>query len=845
MKRNLFIMALCAVLCVAMLVPMFASCGTPETPDTGDTTTTDPGTTNPVTEDRVINDTQTLILQASTFDGVFSPFFYSSAYDGDVVGLVNVGLLTMDATGAIVAGDQYDTVAKSYEIYYTNDLTNYTKKDTYAEGDYVVYEMVIKNGAKFSDGQPITADDVLFNYYVYLDPAYVGSSTTYTLPILGLSSYRTQTADPDFFFNKAAAILAAGETYAANDNFTEAEFTAYWAAMNQTGEAFAQEIVNYVKNNYIAYADAGYAGKYTSADIKASEGMQIAFGMRMWGFAGFDYTENDDETVTYTGSLTDITGKTYDLVNTFPTVVDYWNALKAGYADEETGAVDYALLNETETAGMDLVSSAAEAFVKGNADIGSIKNISGLVKGETTINGEKFETVKVILTEQNPKAILSLGVTVAPKHYYTAGFDYTNYDLVNYGVVNGINTNDFMDHLATFNGAPVGAGTYKFDKVVDGDVYFVRNDYHETMGNENVYNANIKNVVYKVVTTGAEYDSLAAGDIDFATVDATSDVMSDIADNAKVESILVDNLGYGYICINPAATEYGLDNLYTRIALTTVINLSLVSEYYPQGLADVIYRSMSQVSWAYPEGGKAIYEYDETLASATEWFKKAGYHTDADGKFTDVPAFDFYLPSEAKDHPAGALFTTAQTLLAKIGVTVNIKVDEDLIANIKTDAVPVYALAWQAAADPDMYQVYHYESAAESVTSNGIKFLYANGADEAKGTIEVTKLDGTKVTMTQKQALEYLAELIEQGVKYMNKEERKPIYEKALEVLAQLNIELPTYQRKNLYAYDCTVIDGATLSKTVTPYWGPLAEIWKVSFVAGTEGNQTITVTIG
>lgn len=841
MKRNLFLMVMCAVLCVAMLVPMFASCTTPEQPDTDDTTTADPGTTNkPVTEDRVINDTQTLILQSSTFDGVFSPFFYSSAYDGDVVGLVNVGLLTMDATGAIVAGDEYDTVAKSYEIYYTNDLTNYTKKDTFEEGNYVVYEMVIKNGAKFSDGQPITADDVLFNYYVYLDPAYVGSSTTYTLPILGLSAYRTQTADPEFFYNKAAAILAAGETYAANENFTEAEFNAYWAAMNQAGNAFAQEIVTYVKNNYMSYADEGYAGKYTSDDIKASEGMQIAFGMRMWGFAGYDV--NEDKTA-YTGTLTDITGKTYDLVTTFPTIEDYWNALKAGYTED--GVTDYATLNEVETAGMDLVGAAAEAFVKGNADIGSIKNIAGLVKGTTTIDGVEYETVKVVLTEQNPKAILSLGVTVAPKHYYTAGFDYTGYDLVNYGVVNGINTNEFMDHLATFNGAPVGAGTYKFDKIVDGDVYFVRNDYHETMGGANVYNANIKNVVYKVVTSGAEYDSLVAGDIDFATVDASTDVMADISKEEKIESILVDNLGYGYICINPAATEYGLDNLYTRIALTTVINLSLVAEYYPQGLADVIYRSMSQVSWAYPEGGKAIYEFDETLASATEWFKKAGYTTDADGKFVDVPEFDFYLPSEAKDHPAGALFTTAQALLAKIGVTVNIKVDENLIANIKTNAIPVYALAWQAAADPDMYQVYHHESAAESVISNGIKFLYANGTQAEKGTIEVTKLDGTKVTMTQTQALGYLAELIEQGVKYMNKEERKPIYEKALEVLAQLNIELPTYQRKNLYAYDCTVIDGATLSSTVTPYWGPLAEIWKVSFVAGTEGNQTITVTIG
>ena len=87
--------------------------------------------------------------------------------------------------------------------------------------------------------------------------------------------------------------------------------------------------------------------------------------------------------------------------------------------------------------------------------------------------------------------------------------------------------------------------------------------------------------------------------------------------------------------------------------------------------------------------------------------------------------------------------------------------------------------------------------------------------------------------MNQKQALAYLAELIEEGTKYMSVEERKPIYEKALEVLAQLAIEIPTYQRKNMFAYDNSILDGITMSENVTPYWGPIAEIWKLSFVDG------------
>src|SRR5690606_20559254 len=113
---------------------------------TSGTTTT---TRTPILETRVINDEFTLLLQSSTMDGIFSPFFYSSAYDGDVVGLTHAGLLTTDQTGAVVASDYYPTVAQGYSIYYTDNLSTYASKADYEEGDYVVYEIVIKNGAKF------------------------------------------------------------------------------------------------------------------------------------------------------------------------------------------------------------------------------------------------------------------------------------------------------------------------------------------------------------------------------------------------------------------------------------------------------------------------------------------------------------------------------------------------------------------------------------------------------------------------------------------------------------------------------------------------------------------------
>jgi peptide/nickel transport system substrate-binding protein len=815
---------------------------TTEATTTAEGTTTEAPTTEPVPiyEERVVNDDYTLIIQSSTMDGVFNPFFSSSAYDNQVIGLVNVALLGLDETGAVVASDYYPSVAQSYSIFYTDDLTGYTAKDEYEEGDYVVYDIVIKNGALFSDGNEIDAEDVLFNYYTYLDPSYNGSSTLYTLPILGLQDFRTQVAGSDAIAAKATMILADDgrvNGYVATEDYTEAEFDAYWAAFATAGEAYAQEIVDYAKARYATYYDA-YAvpfGFPTQEEFATNVGAQVAWGMFFWGYGDgiTDGVTNGASGTAYT--VAELTSATY-----FAEILAA-NTGEDGFLDYAGG---YQELSNYESAGGDFVASAAEGFVSGYATGEGVPTIAGLVQGTTTIDGEEFDTVKIILTEQNPKAILSLGVTVAPQHYYTAGWTPTVDAIVNYGVE--FNNPLFMEHLASYNSAPMGAGSHKFVEVeADETVTFVRNDNFETMGGENVYNSNINKIALKIVQSGAEYSALEADDVHYATVSATADVMESIALTDDLVAVLVDNLGYGYICINPQVYP----NLNERIALTTVFDMSKVLDYYPNGLADLITRSMSQVSWAYPENADYIYPYDETLASAISYLEAAGYTFDDTlgtiGEFTDTPTYQFFLPSGSDSHPAGGVYIKAQELLATIGVTVEIVVDTNLIANIKTTPTGVYALAWGSALDPDMYQVNHYESQANSVISNGIVWLHDNGNDNDLGTMDIVKLDGTTVTMNQAEALEYLAELIELGVKYMLPEERAPIYAKALEVLAQLNIEIPTYQRKNLFVYNGDVIDQTTVSTTVTPYWGPLAEIWKVSFVEGTTGNETVQVLVG
>lgn len=125
-----------------------------------------------------------IVIMTEALSGLFNPFYATSGTDMDVVGMTQIGMLATDDNGKPQTGDDLPTVSKAFD-YQINDLGG-DKKET-------VYTFVIKNGLKFSDGEPLTMNDVLFNMYEYLDPVYTGSSTMYSIKIKGLANYRTQT----------------------------------------------------------------------------------------------------------------------------------------------------------------------------------------------------------------------------------------------------------------------------------------------------------------------------------------------------------------------------------------------------------------------------------------------------------------------------------------------------------------------------------------------------------------------------------------------------------------------------------------------------------------------------
>lgn len=127
----------------------------------------------------------------------FNPFFYTSQNDGEMAGLTQVSMFSSDRSGKLTWGENEPSVVKNFEKIYLNSAKEPVPESSASTSGYTEYRMLIKKGIRFSDGVELTIDDVLFNVYVYLDPAYTGSSTLYSTNIVGLNSYRAQEELPD------------------------------------------------------------------------------------------------------------------------------------------------------------------------------------------------------------------------------------------------------------------------------------------------------------------------------------------------------------------------------------------------------------------------------------------------------------------------------------------------------------------------------------------------------------------------------------------------------------------------------------------------------------------------
>ena len=205
--------------------------------------------------------TDAFVVMTDQLDGLFNPFFSTSAADGTIVAMTQIGMLSskyVNGEVEVAYGENEAVVVKDYDIV--------------ENGDTTVYTFVLKNGIQFSDGHPLTMEDVLFNYYVYLDPVYTGSSTLYSTDIVGLSEYRTQTVgsasdDSDDLITSQASNRAQDRLYELINLF-RSQLKA--SATNEVGyEAMKAAIQAHSVSSGYAAAISNEKGAVSSEDLLA------------------------------------------------------------------------------------------------------------------------------------------------------------------------------------------------------------------------------------------------------------------------------------------------------------------------------------------------------------------------------------------------------------------------------------------------------------------------------------------------------------------------------------------------------------------------------------------------
>lgn len=192
----------------------------------------------------------TLVIGTSSFNGIFSPFFYNTVYDAQAFETIFTSVCQTNENNELIDSGGSITA----EEVKAEDGSVQTK-----------YTIKLKEDMKFQDGKPVTIDDLIFTYYVYADPTYDGMATFSTaIDIVGLKEYYYDDA------NYSAKVAQIGEDAKAKAA-TEEGFLEYlvksncadWYAGDPNGDVGdGRTFVQYLK-------DEGYDADSVASDKDA------------------------------------------------------------------------------------------------------------------------------------------------------------------------------------------------------------------------------------------------------------------------------------------------------------------------------------------------------------------------------------------------------------------------------------------------------------------------------------------------------------------------------------------------------------------------------------------------
>ncbi len=701
-----------------------------------------------------------LVVGVTNFNEKFSPLFAEQIYDQDVCDIIFPWLLPLDRSGLPVwngiDGETREYNGTEYTYYGMADVTMTRNEET----NETIYNFKLRDDIYFTDGVNLTADDVIFTLYAFCDPSYDGNQTLYSQNIKGLKNYRA---------NSTAA-----------ESVTDEKVAQTLEEMPEELEAQIQsEVITPLLTSEMSWAEENYEGYDMSSAIE----LFVAFYTLDESYDPGDKTEEE--------VISDIAAM-YG--------ADY-ATLGANYGDEET------LASQANQVASDYLVEQMRESGEGEevANIEGIKKL-GDYEVEITLNGYDATTP------------YRLNIGVLPLHYYG---DESQYDYENnqFGFTRGDLSK--MRELMT---QPLGYGPYKFVKYENKIVYLEANeDYF--LGAPKT-----KNVQLKETADSDKIPAVQQGTADISDPSGSKSAFEQIGEingtgelNGEIiNTVTTDNLGYGYIGINASTVNVGGDpaseqSKNLRKALATILCVYRdvnIDSYYGEA-ATVIDYPISNTSWAAPQksdadyrpafsvdvDGNEIYTDDMTAEekyaaakNAALGFLEAAGYTIENGKATAAPdgaklSYEIMVGADGKgDHPSFGIMADAKAALGEIGIELNINDLSDtsqLYDSMGAHTTELWAAAWAADADPDMYQIYY---------SNQPSNHYC---------ISDAALD----------------ELIMEARTSDDQTYRKSLYKEALEIIMDWGVEVPVYQRQNCVVYSPQRVNADSFTKDSTPFY--------------------------
>lgn len=820
-----------------------------------------------------------LVIMTEELDGLFNPFFSTTAADGTIVSMTQIGMLGTDfVNGEVVVacGDEHAVAVKDYNIVHDN------AKDT------TTYTFVIKNGITYSDGHPLTIEDVLFNLYVYLDPVYTGSSTMYSTDILGLRDYRTQTiSSGDSNADDQIAQQAAGRAKnrinelinlykQVGQTATQGSYSAGYDKMVAAIKAHSLSsgykealsnnpdlvtVDNLLKDYELAlkYFKEELNTDYISAKEAYLEDPYKATGefdevtsfMYAEGYVTIEYEKdanNKDiksqiKKVTRNYNASVVTDKesaikyVYDskIEQELHTILMYW-ATSQKLTTEFTAAAKEVILHAGVKDGQLAVPNISGIVSLGHTtDVTSVTAKNGTytvahshnADGTPTNEGE-YDVLQITIKGTDPKAIWNFAFSVAPQHYYADGY---TVDIANnkFGVEYG--SFDYMTNViqSTRNiKVPMGAGAYMATDASNSDnpsgTGFFNNNvvYFKANNNFLMGQPKIDKVRYQVVSASNALSALKSGSVHFVTPQFTQYNIDELNGMKKdgYDTLATRQLGYGYIGINAGKVP----NINLRKAIMSAMNTSLSLSYYSTGTAETIYWPMSTVSWAYPKDASGNNSRDNLHSEyiAINWNRE-----------TAKASILSYM--EAAGVSAGDPALSIKFTIAGSNLT-----DHPTYLTFQNAADLLNECGWDITVVPDTQALTKLATGSLSVwaaawgsTIDPDMYQVYHKNSTATSTLawgyrEI--LASPALYQYENMILNDLSDVIDEARETEDQAVRTALYKKAMGYVLDLAVEMPVYQRDTLYAYNSNVIKSSSLPEEINPYTSPLDKIWEIEF---------------